>query len=104
MPVSWDETRVLRAEMGKSLVIARRKGSAWYLGGMTAGEPRSLELPLDFLEGGAFTAETWLDDTTVGPTSITRRRQRVSATDELHVVMPASGGFVARLAAQDADR
>ena len=43
VPTTWDETRVLHAEVGRCLVIARRSGDAWYLGGMTAGEGRELD-------------------------------------------------------------
>ena len=49
VPTTWDETRVLHAEVGRCLVIARRKGDAWYLGGMTAAQGRELDLPLGFL-------------------------------------------------------
>ncbi len=49
VPANWNETRVLHAEMGQCLVIARRSQDAWYLGGMTAAQGRELELPLRFL-------------------------------------------------------
>ena len=70
VPATWDETRVLHAELGKCLVIARRSGDAWYLGGMTAAQERKLDLPLDFLGKGTFTAELYLDDPAGGPTSL----------------------------------
>ena len=47
VPTWWDETRVLSTEIGALLVTARRKGQTWYIGGMSAGPPRDLELPLD---------------------------------------------------------
>ena len=97
VPTSWDETRVLHAEMDKCLVIARRKTDAWYVGGMTAGEERKLDLPLDFLGDGSFEAELYLDDAAEGPTSVTHRQQTVSAADTLRVLMSRSGGFAARL-------
>ncbi len=97
VPTTWDETRVLHAEMGRCLVVARRKGDAWYLGGMTASQGRELDLPLGFLGGGSFGAELYLDHPAGGPTSITRREQTVSAADTLQVVIPRAGGFAARL-------
>ena len=98
VPATWDETRVLRAEMSRCLVIARRAGPVWYLGGMTAVEPRELDLPLDFLGEGSFAATLYLDDPAEGPTAIQQRKQSLSAGETLRIVMPASGGFVARLA------
>jgi alpha-glucosidase len=97
IPTNWDETRVLHAEMGKCLVIARRKGKAWYLGAMTAAEPRELALPLKFLGQGTYTAELFLDDASKGPTAVTRRRSTVAAGDSLRVAIPRSGGFAGRL-------
>ena len=98
VPATWDETRVLHAELGLCLVIARRKGDAWYLGGMTATQERNLDLPLDFL-GSRSTSELYLDNPAGGPTALTIRKQMVSATDTLQVTMPRSGGFAARLTA-----
>ena len=97
VPANWDETRVLRAEMSRCLVIARRAGRAWYLGGMTAVEPRELDVPLDFLGEGSFAAALYLDDPAGEPTAIHQRRQLVSPGETLRIVMPASGGFAARL-------
>jgi alpha-glucosidase len=98
VPTNWDETRVLHAEFGKCLVIARRKGDDWYLGGMTASEERKLDLPLDFLSRRSYEAELYLDQPVGGPTSVALRKQRLSAADTLSVVIPRSGGFAARLA------
>lgn len=97
VPTTWDETRVLHAEMGRCLVIARRKGDAWYLGGLTAPQARDLALPLDFLDEGTFKAELYLDDPAGGPNSVKRRDQAVSAADTLRVVMPRDGGFAAQV-------
>ncbi len=97
VPTTWDETRVLLAEPGRCLAIARRKGDAWYLGGMTATEGRELALPLGFLGDGRFEADLSLDDPAGGPTAVARRKQAVSAVDTLRVAIPRDGGFAGRL-------
>jgi len=97
VPTTWDETRVLHAEMGQCLVIARRRGNAWYLGGMTSTHERQLAMPLEFLGDGGFEAELYLDHPPGGPNAITRSKQAVSATDTLRVVIPRAGGFAAVL-------
>ena len=97
VPTTWDETRVLHAEIGKCLVIARRRGDAWYVGGMTADEARTLDLPLGFLDKGPFAAEVYVDEPAAGPTVVARRDRAVTAAGTLPVTMPRSGGFAARL-------
>ncbi len=88
---------MLHAELSRCLVIARRNGNAWYLGGMTSTHERELPIPLAFLGDGGFQAELYLDHPPGGPSAITRRKQAVSATETLRVVIPRAGGFVGRL-------
>lgn len=97
VPTTWDETRVLRAELDDCLVIARRKGRDWYLGGMTADNEQVLDLDLNFLGEGTFVAELYQDDPHQGPRAVTQRTQTTRPSDHLQVVMAPSGGFVARL-------
>ena len=54
IPVVWDETRVLQGEMGKYIVVARRLGDTWYVGGQTNWDGRDIVLPLDFLDEGSY--------------------------------------------------
>ncbi len=61
VPTTWDETRAIEGEVGKFLVIARRKGRDWYLGAMTDASPRTLKVPLNFLDKGTYAATTWSD-------------------------------------------
>ncbi|MCC6494034.1 MAG: glycoside hydrolase family 97 protein [Pirellulales bacterium] len=95
-PTTWDETRVLHAELGQCLVIARRQGDAWYLGGMTAQKAQDLELKLERLGGGPYVAQLWLDQPG-DPTIVRSERRAISDEHVLKVYMPREGGFVARL-------
>jgi alpha-glucosidase len=61
VPVTWDETVVLDAEIGQKAVIARRKGDDWYIGAMTDWNAREVELKLDFLSDGTYEATMFLD-------------------------------------------
>lgn len=88
---------MLHAEVGQCLIIARRQGDVWYVGGMNADEPSEHNLPLTFLGDGSFDAEIFLDDEPRGPAAVRRREGTVSRVDRLQVEMPKSGGFVARL-------
>ena len=50
VPVTWDETRALKAVAGKFAVVAKRKGDKWYVGAINgSNEGIELEIPLDFL-------------------------------------------------------
>ena len=55
VPVDWDDTRIIAAEPGDYVLIARKaKGTDnWFVGAITDENSRDLPLKLDFLEPGA---------------------------------------------------
>ena len=99
VPTWWDETRVLAGQVGELLVTARRKGTTWYLGGMSAKQPRDLALPLSFLGAGRYTARIWKDasDVQVDPNHLTTETASFTSADTLKVHLALDGGFVAQL-------
>ena len=52
VPTIWDEIIVLEAQISDYLLIARRNGDKWYIGGMTDWDSRDLNLNLSFLPKG----------------------------------------------------
>ncbi len=52
LPTTWDDTRVLTGKIGEHYTVARRKGSDWFIGGITSDSARTLRLQLDFLDPG----------------------------------------------------
>ncbi len=103
VPTWWDETRVLVGEVGEVLVTARRKGKAWYIGGLSANAPRDLELPLSFLGRGRYTARIWKDapDGETNPNRLVNEKLRVTAKDNLRLRVALDGGFVVQLTPGD---
>jgi len=99
VPTWWDETRILEGRVGELLVIARRKGKVWYLGGMSAKQPRELALPLAFLGVGHYQAEIWKDapDAETDPNHLVTEALALSPSDTLKIHIALDGGFVARL-------
>jgi alpha-glucosidase len=96
VPASWDETRVLAGEIGKYIVIARRSGRDWYIGAMTNEQPRTLELPLDFLPAADYRATVWRDG--VAPTDVRREERRIDAANSmLKLELSGSGGAAVHL-------
>ena len=101
VPTTWDETRFVVGEPGEYIVVARRKGNAWYMGGITNQASREIDVSLAFLGAGAFNARLYVDGSMdeSQPNAIKKQRQRVNATTPLHVAMAAGGGFTAVLEA-----
>ena len=64
IPVVWNETKPLKAEIGEYLVIARRTGMDWYVGGITNWtERKEMEIDFSFLEEGvSYRAQIMKDD------------------------------------------
>jgi hypothetical protein len=52
VPTAWDETRLLSGYPGKHVVIARRRGNKWYIGGLNGlDNAQTLQFDLSFLKG-----------------------------------------------------
>jgi alpha-glucosidase len=98
-PTTWDETRVLDASIGEFIVVARRSGETWYVGGMTNWTARDLEVDLSFLGPGVYQLDLHRD----GPNSdrngvdYVRDQRSVSGADRLRVHLAPGGGFAARI-------
>ena len=50
LPMNWDETKVLEAEFGKHLTLARKAEQQWFVGALANKQGRQTEITLDFLE------------------------------------------------------
>lgn len=62
--VDWDETRILAAEPGDYITIARKakKSDNWFIGAISDENPRSEKVALDFLDAGVkYAATLYLD-------------------------------------------
>lgn len=49
VPTTWDDTRILAAKAGDYYVVAKRKGSKWFIGAMTGDNAQDIDISLDFL-------------------------------------------------------
>ena len=91
VPTAWDETRFLSGEPGKDIVLARRLGTTWYVGAMSAAEGATTKrVKLDFLPAGRYTATVWEDGAT--PNNVTTRAVDVSGRDALTLQLAGAGG------------
>jgi alpha-glucosidase len=98
VPTTWDETRVLSGEPGEYIAIARRKGGEWFLGAITNWTARQLDLPLNFLGNGEYTAEIYADadDAARYPKNISVRREAVDRSIHLKASLAPGGGYAVR--------
>lgn len=94
VPTTWDETKVIKASMGEYLIIARRKGTDWYLGAINNSFGREVEIPLSFLSKGTLNAimSTDTEDARKYPNKINRAEKRVDGTGNLKLKLAAGGG------------
>jgi len=92
VPTAWDETRFLSGEPGRDIVLARRQGRTWFIGAMTANEPRTERVSLKFLPPGKYRATVWEDGTT--PNDVGRTERVVTSRDVLALRLSTAGGAV----------
>jgi len=101
VPTSWDETRVLEGEIGRFIVIARRKGDRWYVGAMTNEEGRKLSVPLSFLSPGRrWQARIWQDGADMN--HLRTSTAGVASGGQVELTLAPSGG--ATMVLEPADR
>jgi len=107
VPVDWEETRVLNGEVGDYVTMARkdRAGTDWYLGAITDEQPRTLQVPLSFLdEGRRYYATIYRDGKDAGfagdPASIEIETREVRRSDTLEMKLAAGGGQAVRFSTQ----
>ncbi|ASZ09692.1 glycoside hydrolase family 97 protein [Chitinophaga pendula] len=99
VPVDWDDTRIIAAEPGDYITIARKgKGSTnWYIGAITDEQSRTVSIPLNFLDKGKkYEATIYADapdaDWKSNPEAYKISRSTVTAATILSVRLAAGGG------------
>ncbi|MBP0903834.1 glycoside hydrolase family 97 N-terminal domain-containing protein [Mariniflexile gromovii] len=96
VPTTWDETKVLKADIGEIAVLARKKDENWFVGGINGEKHRLLPLDFFFLDADKkYNLKIYTDD----PEIKTRTQVRI---DELEVdnqsiyevTLKSNNGFV----------
>jgi alpha-glucosidase len=97
VPTTWDETRVLTAQVGDWVAVARRHGDVWYVGAMTDWTPRELDLDLSFLGEGEWNAEIFEDGVNASRSATDYRRSQrtVSGGETIGAQLAPGGGWAA---------
>ena len=94
IPSGWDATIVLPgSEIGELAAYARRTGDTWFVAIMCGSGPKTLEVPLSFLDNGRYQVSVVRDgdsDTSVSVEQTTKAR-----SDSIRADLRAGGGLVA---------
>lgn len=100
VPVTWDETLALEAEAGEYVIVAKRKGDKWFIGGITNNgkTEREFTVKLDFLKKDrSYQMTSFVDGINAGRQAMDYRckTSQVKGGDELKIKMVRNGGFAA---------
>uniref|UniRef100_UPI004027AFD3 glycoside hydrolase family 97 protein n=1 Tax=Alistipes onderdonkii TaxID=328813 RepID=UPI004027AFD3 len=99
VPVTWDETRAVKAVAGKFAVVAKRKGDKWYVGAINgSNEGIELEIPLDFLTPGKNYTMTGFEDGINAfrqAMDYRKTQRRVDSTGKATLKIARNGGWAA---------
>ncbi|WP_461042033.1 glycoside hydrolase family 97 protein [Spirosoma harenae] len=99
VPVEWDDTKIIAAEPGDYITIARKtKGKdSWYLGAITDENSRDIAIGLDFLEPGkTYQATIYRDaltaDWQANPEAYVIEKKPVNSKTKLPIHLAKGGG------------
>ncbi len=100
LPTTWDETRVVNGTPGEFVTIARRRGSDWWIGGVTNTGTRTHEIAFAFLPTDQnFVADIYEDG---DKKTVVKRNADITAATTLKFDLKPSGGVAIRLRHQAA--
>lgn len=97
VPNAWDDTKLLEGNPGRNIIIARKKGDSWYIGGLSGERfERTKTLKFEFLPEGARYKMTLISDGNHDKEFATQYIV-VDRTSSVSVKLLRRGGFVAKL-------
>lgn len=98
-PTVWEETKVLNASIGNYIAVARKNDDSWYLGAMTDGDARELNIDFSFLDEGDYNIEIFQDGINANRYASDYKKivREISAGDNLKISMAPGGGWAARI-------
>ena len=100
VPTTWDETKALVATAGEVAVVAKRKDSKWFIGGIANGKEKSrnVQISLDFLDKNKSYTMTYFEDGINADRQAMDYRKKtiqVKSGDKIDIKMARNGGYAA---------
>ncbi|MDB4883670.1 MAG: glycoside hydrolase family 97 protein [Gemmatimonadetes bacterium] len=103
VPTTWDETRFIDGYPGRLAVLARRRGTDWYVAGISADTATAVvEVPLRFLGTGTYDVGLISDGDV--QRSFANATTTLTVRDTMSVELAPRGGFTARFVARQPAR
>ncbi len=97
VPVTWDETRLVEGDPSSHVVLARRHGQTWYVGGLNGNDGAvTAQMPKGFLGDATLQGQCIVSG--AAPDAVQTRQVTVGPDQGLEVDLAASDGFVCTLA------
>lgn len=98
VPTVWDETVALDGKIAEYIVIARRYGEAWFVGGLNNWDPREVEITLPVAFRGK-QIDVFSDGMNAGRVAEDYSRTTVDVPDDGVIIihMASGGGWAASL-------
>lgn len=109
VPVDWQKKKVLYAEPGEYVVIARkdRNSDNWFIGAITDENKRMFNLSLNFLDEGMYEAIIYNDSEDAhwnsNPMSYKIEKKKLTRSDQLIIHLAEGGGCAVSLKKISAD-
>ena len=90
----WDDTQTVDGKIGEYIVVARRSGADWFVGGITNAQARKITISTAFLEKGKkYVAKMYQDDDKIlTRTKVSVTQKKIKGGDVLNFDLKASGG------------
>ena len=97
--IGIEETKILQGQLGEYIVVARRIGQNWYIGGMTDWNARTIELDLSFLPDGQYQSVLFADGVNAAKQAADYKRseQTLDKNQKVKINMAPGGGFAMSL-------
>lgn len=95
IPTVWDETIAIDGKVGEYVVIARRSGDRWYVGGITNWEEREIEIDISVLNLKHNQATEFRDGVNANKIAEDYKKNIITIEDNIYKAkMSNGGGFV----------
>mgnify|MGYP000754919587 FL=1 len=96
LPVAWDDTKLLAGYPGEEVILARRKGNVWYIGGINGtNETKTLHISLDKIAVSDKKISIFKDGIDNKHFSIEENIPLANVKSDLTIECLPRGGFVA---------
>lgn len=102
LPMTWDETKILNAEIGAYITTARRNGDRWFIASCANENGADLPINLDFLREGVTYDATLYEDTSEthyvdNKEAYRIRRMKMKKGDAITAKLAPGGGHCIKL-------